>query len=113
MAACHNSACLVNNFKSTLKDRAQNRLLHLFYREADNVHCGERFTAHRVNIAQGIGSSNTSEVKGIVYDRGKKIERLNKRYLRCKAIDRRIRPFIGPDEEVRVVFRRKSAKNLF
>jgi len=77
----------VHLVKATPQHLPQYRYIHLPLREADNVHRRQGFSAHGVDIAQGIGRSNLSELVRVVHYRREEIERLDNGQLVSELID--------------------------
>src|SRR5205814_5457719 len=70
---------LVDFFLAAEQDSAQDLEGKLAGRECDNVQSGQRLSAHRVDIRQGIRGGDLAEVERIVDDGRKKVHRLNQR----------------------------------
>ena len=69
------------------QDRSDHFRGHNVGWNAQEVQSSERAAAHRVNIRQGIGSSDLTVQKRIVHDRRKKIHRLNQSAVAIDAVD--------------------------
>ena len=90
-------------FRAAAQDLPQHIQVHALG-EADEVEGRLHLAAHRVHIAQGVGSGNLP--KGVrVLDHGwKKVHRLHKGQIVCQAVNGRIVPAVVPHKEVRVFF---------
>jgi hypothetical protein len=84
--AANHGACGFDHFREAAgEDAFENVEIGLLGKTHQGQRC-ERFSAHRVNIAQRIGRGDLAECVGIVDDRSEEIDGLNERLVGCDLI---------------------------
>ena len=91
--ACECSARLNDFFRAALHNCTKDIQIHLF-RKAHDIQRRLYLSAHRIDIAQSIGSGNLSKRIGILYHRREKIQCLHNRYIVRYAVHCRIIPAV-------------------
>jgi len=102
----------VHLVKATPQHLPQYRYIHLPLREADNVHRRQGFSAHGVDIAQGIGRSNLPELVRVIHYWREKIERLDNGQLVSELIDAGILGPLNARDEIRVELEGQSSQRF-
>jgi hypothetical protein len=77
----------------------------------DNRECGDRRTAHRVDIAQRIGGGDGAEGKRVVDNRREKIDGLHERKLVRQTIHSGVVGSIEADQNIRIGNARQSPQH--
>jgi hypothetical protein len=82
-----------------LKDVTRHGRIESGDRPAENCDREERFSTHRIDIADRIHCGDRAEVEGVVHDRHEKIRRADQRILLIEGIDRRVVACVVSDEQ--------------
>ena len=111
MSADQHAACLLD-FPEAARQYFPECIGTFCFGPADDVHSRQHFAAHRKDIAQGIGSSDFPEKRGIRDHCGKEVQRLDHGRLgvypeHCRIIGR-----VETDQKIRVFLFRKLAEKI-
>ncbi len=107
-----NYLCLFELVQSAAQYLPQDRDIHRFNGETNQIHGCDGFTAHGIHIAEGIGGSYLPESVGVVNDRGKEIDGLDDGQIIGYFIYPGIVGAFQPDYQVRVGSKFQPAKGF-
>ncbi len=95
----------------SLENVAQN-VFRLVNGKADDVQAQYRSAAHSVDVAEGVGDGDGPIAERVVYYGWEEVHREHKGLVVPNAVDSRVVPRFGPNQQVRISGHRKMFQNL-
>jgi len=91
-------ASLAYYFVTATQDLAEDLDLQRVLGEADDVQCDQGLAAHCVDIGQGVGGCDATEVDRVIDDGGKEVDRLDEGKVIAQADDCCVVGMVEADE---------------
>ena len=102
VAADQQNARLPHLVESAAEDLAEDADIHLADRETDDIHRGNRPSAHRIDIPERIRHGDPTEGVRIIHDRGEKIDGLDDGQVVAEPVNPGILGMLHADDQVRI-----------